>query len=125
ADSSSVIENGSVIYSRAWSVDLERAGLFSGEDRIGLRIAQPLRVEGGGLRLSLPVAYSYDTESATFGTIPLSLTPDGREIVGELAWHGPLWGGSASASIYYRREPGHYEAMPDDRGVALRWNTGF
>lgn len=125
ADRSSVIASGSVIQSRAWSVDLEKTGLFSGADRIGLRIAQPLRVESGGLNLSLPVAYSYDTESATFGTIPLSLAPDGREIMGELAWRGPLWGGSASASIYYRREPGHYEAMPDDQGVALRWNAGF
>lgn len=125
AETSSVIENGSVIYSRAWSVDLQKEGLFSRQDRIAFRVAQPLRVESGGLKLSLPIAYSYDTQSATFGTIPLSLAPDGREIMGELAWRGPLWSGWASASIYYRREPGHYEAMPDDQGVAMRWSTHF
>ncbi|KPL68538.1 hypothetical protein SZ64_10735 [Erythrobacter sp. SG61-1L] len=125
ANSSSVIENGSVIQSRAWSIDIQRRGVFSQSDSLGLRVAQPMRVESGGLKLSLPVSYDYDTESATFGTVPLSLAPDGREILGELAWHGPLWGGGASASVYYRRDPGHYESMPDDQGVALRWSKGF
>lgn len=125
ADPSSVIQSGSTIYSRAWSLDVERKGLFGENDRIGFRVAQPLRVESGGLNLSLPVAYSYDTRSATFGVVPLSLAPDGRELMGEIAWHGPLWGGGASASIYFRREPGHYETMPDDKGVAVRWRKEF
>ncbi len=34
-------------------------------------------------------------------------------------------GGGASASFYFRRDPGHYEAMPDDKGVALRWRKEF
>ncbi len=50
---SNVIESGSVIYSRAWSLDVEKSGLFGNDDRIGLRVAQPLRVESGGLNLSL------------------------------------------------------------------------
>ncbi|WEK47929.1 MAG: S8 family serine peptidase [Candidatus Andeanibacterium colombiense] len=122
---SSVIESGSVIQSRAWSLDVEKRGVFAADDGIALRVSQPLRVESGGLNLSLPVAYSYDTESATMGTIPLSLTPDGREIMSELAWHGSVWGGGASASLFFRRDPGNYATLPDDAGVALRWRTGF
>ncbi len=125
ADHSSVIVAGSVIQSRAWSLDLEKSGVFGAADRLGIRIAQPLRVESGGLNLYLPIAYSYDTQSATFGNVPLSLSPDGREIMGEVAWHGPLWGGGASASLYYRRDPGHYASLPDDKGVALRWQRNF
>ncbi len=124
-ETSSVITDASRIYSRSWSIDLERRGVLGARDALGLRIAQPLRVEGGGLQLNLPVAYSYVSESATFGTLPFPLTPEGREILGELAWHGPLFSGNASASLFYRRDPGHYADMPDDAGVAMRWNTRF
>jgi len=125
AGNGSLIGNGSVLYSRAWSLDLERAGVFDADDRLAFRIAQPLRVEGGALRIDLPIAYSYSTMSPTFGTRMLSLSPEGRELLGELAWRGPLWGGWGSTSLFYRREPGHYSYLPDDKGVALRWSSEF
>ncbi len=125
AEQGSVISGGSQIYSRAWSLDLERSGVFGAADALGFRIAQPLRVESGGLKLYLPVAYSYDTLAATYGIRPLSLAPEGREIMGELAWRGPLWGGNASTSLFYRRDPGHYANLTDDRGIALRWSKRF
>ena len=109
----------------AWSIDLERYGVFGNGDRLGFRVAQPLRVESGGLNLDLPVAYSYATQSATFGIERLSLAPTGREVMGELAWNGPLWGGSASASLYYRKDPGNYATVPDDGGAVVRWSKGF
>jgi len=30
-----------------------------------------------------------------------------------------------TAGVFYRRDPGHYAELPDDKGVALRWSTGF
>jgi len=125
ADRSSVISSGSVIYSNGWSIDFERQGVFGATDRLGLRIAQPLRVAGGGLNLNLPVSYDYDTLTAGYRVLPLSLSPAGRELMGELAWHGRLWGGGASAGLFYRRDPGHYADMPDDAGLAVRWSGGF
>ncbi|WP_114521676.1 S8 family peptidase [Altererythrobacter sp. ZODW24] len=119
------IADGSQFISRAWSVDLEKRGVLSRFDSIGLRISQPLRVESGGLNLDLPVSYDYATESAQFGISRLSLTPQGREMMGEIAWRGPWLGGQAAASIYYRKDPGHYASLPDDRGVALRWSSDF
>ena len=125
ADKSSIISDGSQLYTRAWSMDVERQGIFGPNDAIGFPIAQPLRVESGGLKLFLPVAYSYDTQSASFGVLPLNLSPQGREIMGELAWHGPLWTGNASASLFLRRDPGNYADLPMDKGVAMRWSTQF
>lgn len=125
AGNGALIGNGSMLSTRAWSVDLERRGIFAADDRLALRFSQPLRVESGGLKLDLPVSYSYDTLSATYATELLNLTPEGRELLGELAWRGRLWGGWGSASVFYRRDPGHYAEVPDDAGVALRWSTDF
>jgi hypothetical protein len=120
-----LVAPGSSLVSRAWSVDLERRGVFSGSDRLGLRLSQPLRVERGALNLSLPVDYSYETLLAQYGTRSLALAPRGRELLGELAWSGPVLGGYGAASLFYRRDPGHYEAVPNDAGAALRWSKRF
>lgn len=113
------------IATNAIAMDLTRTGVFQSGDTFGFRLAQPLRVSGGGLDLHLPVDYDYATESAIFGTRRLSLSPQGREVTGELAWSGGVWGGWAGASLFYRRQPGHIAAAPDDAGVAVSWSRGF
>jgi len=120
-----LVAPGSRLASRAWSLDLERQGVFAPDDSLGLRLSQPLRVESGALKLALPVAYSYDTLLADYGTRSLSLAPQGRELMAELAWRGRLLSGDAAASLFYRRDPGHYASVPDDKGVALRWARKF
>src|SRR5213076_3376558 len=57
-----LVAPGSALTSRAWSLDLERRGVFGDADSLGLRVSQPLRVESGALNLSLPVGYSHATE---------------------------------------------------------------
>jgi hypothetical protein len=120
-----LVAPGSSLASRAWSLDLERRGVFSGSDSLGLRVSQPLRVESGALNLTLPVGYSYETLLADYGTRSLALAPQGRELMAELAWRGPLLEGEGAASLFYRRDPGHYRALPDDKGVAVRWSKRF
>lgn len=120
-----LIAEGSRFRSNAWSLDLSRGDLFTTGDSFGLRLAQPLRVSGGGIDILLPVSYDYATETAGFGTRRLSLGPTGREIVGEMSWRGPFANGQASASLYYRTDPGHHSAAPDDTGVAVTWRRGF
>lgn len=115
----------STLTSRAWSLDLERRGVFSAYDSLGLRLSQPLRVESGALNLRLPLGYSYETLLADYGTRSLPLAPRGRELMGEIAWRGPLLAGEGAASVFYRRDPGHYEAVPDDKGLAVRWSRKF
>ena len=120
-----LVAPGYAIASNAWNLDLSREGMFKSGDSFGFRLSQPLRVTGGGIGLTLPVAYDYATLLPTYGTRFISLAPSGREIDGELAWRGPLWGGDASASLYYRTDPGHYASLPDDKGMALRWQRAF
>jgi len=120
-----VIVAGSQFASRGWSVDVERQGVLGTKDRLGLRLAQPLRVERGGLSLDLPVGYDYASGAATNAVTRLNLAPEGRELMGELHWGGPLWAGWGSAGVFYRREPGHFAALPDDKGMAIRWQGAF
>lgn len=120
-----LVAPGSTLTSRAWSLDLQRRGVFSAYDSLGVRLSQPLRVESGALNLRLPTGYSYETMLADYGTRSVALTPRGRELMGEIAWHGPLLSGEGAASLFYRRDPGHYEALPDDKGVAVRWSRKF
>lgn len=122
---SGLVTTGSRLTSSAWAFDAQRIGVFAADDSLALRISQPLRVESGGLSLNLPVDYSYATLSPVYGQRLLSLTPKGREQDVELIWRGGLWGGSALASVYYRKDPGHYATLPDDRGVAVSWNRQF
>ena len=113
------------VRSGAWALDASYAGMWRKGDELALRLAQPLRVESGGLAFSLPVGWDYATRQALFGREQLSLAPRGREVVGELAYRTPLLGGSASANLYWRREPGHMANAPDDGGVALSWHADF
>ncbi len=116
---------GTSLANNAWALDAEKRGVLTEDDGIALRISQPLRVAGGGIELTLPVHWDYASRSATSITRTLSLSPTGREVTGEIAWRGALWGGNASASLFYRTGPGHYAALPDDPGVAIRWSREF
>ena len=120
-----LVSAGSRLVSSAWAVDAQRIGVFATDDSLALRVSQPLRVESGGLSLNLPVDYSYTTLSPIYGQRLLSLAPKGREQDVELVWRGGLWSGTAMASLYYRKDPGHYSSLPDDRGVAISWNRQF
>ncbi|MFN6935211.1 MAG: S8 family serine peptidase, partial [Tsuneonella sp.] len=125
AEAVGTISAGSRLVSRAWSADIARLGVLGRADSLSLRISQPLRVEGGGLELTLPVAYDYATLLPTYGVRTLELSPSGREIDGEIAWAGRLFGGSAAASLFYRKDPGHIARMPDDKGAAVKWSKRF
>lgn len=116
---------GSQINTRGWSFDLTRFGVFSKSDSLGLRLSQPLRVSGGALQFDLPVDYDYATESAIAGRQSLSLTPSGREIIGELGWRGTLPIGTVSTSVYYRNQPGHFRDAPSDVGALISLSSYF
>jgi hypothetical protein len=122
---SAQIADGSRLTSEAWSFDLSRANLFGRGHTLGLRISQPLRVSGGAIAFDLPVGFDYATETPIFGRQSLSLSPEGREIMSELAWGAPLFGGYARASAFHRREPGHFSSAPDDVGGLVSFTAAF
>lgn len=124
-DRSTITANGSRLVSSSWAFDIAREGVARAGDQLALRLSQPVRVESGGLQLNLPVAWDYATGRASFARIPLSLSPTGREINAELAWSVPLGSGLLATGLFWRRHPGHFALLPDDKGAALRWSTGF
>lgn len=117
--------SGGVLRSSAFSFDIARAGLFRPDDQAALRFAQPLRVAHGGIDLTLPIAYDYATGAAEFGQRTYSLAPTGRELVVEASYALALLGGDLVVNTWWRQDPGHIAAMPDDKGAALRFTMGF
>ena len=114
-----------VLQSSAFNVDLSKRNILGSGDELALRFAQPLRVSDGGIDLSLPVAYDYASRAASFATQRLNLAPSGRELVSEMSYRAALWEGIVSANLFWRQQPGHYQAAPDDMGAALRYSLSF
>jgi hypothetical protein len=109
----------------AYAFDLAKVGLLNRSDRLGLRLAQPLRVERGGLSMLLPTGYDYATQAATSGREYLSFRPSGREVDAELSYSTELGGGWLGANVFARRQPGHVATADPDLGAAIRYSLGF
>ena len=109
----------------AYSFDLAKYGLLRRDDRIGLRIAQPLRVESGGVSMILPTGYDYASGIATSSSRQLGFTPSGREIDAELSYSTSLGQGWLGANLFARRQPGHVATADPDMGAAIRYSLGF
>ena len=121
------LDGGGTVRTNAFDADLTKFGVFGKTDRAGLRIAQPLRVSGGGLNLNMPTGWSY------VGTVGVSdytrqyfnLAPTGREVDVEFAYGWAMFGGNVESNFFYRRDPGNFAALPDDYGLALRYGVKF
>ncbi|MFC7536399.1 S8 family peptidase [Sphingomonas sp. GCM10030256] len=110
----------------AYGFDFARDGLFTASDRLGFRLSQPLRIDGGGLSLMLPTAYSYETLSPTLTRTDYALTPRGREIDAELGYSTAMLGtGWIGGNLFLRRQPGHVASADTDYGAAVRFTLGF
>jgi hypothetical protein len=111
----------------AYSIELARSGLFNDSDRLGFRIAQPLRVASGGLAMMLPTSFDYSTMTAGSSLASYSLTPSGREVDAELSYGSSLLGDSGwlGGNLFMRREPGHVADSANDYGAAVRFTLGF
>jgi len=119
--------NGGKFQTGAYGFDLAKAGVLGSSDRLGFRIAQPLRVESGGFSLMLPTSYDYATGTATNSLSRMSLSPKGREIDGEVSYGRTWLDGNAwlGGNLFYRRDPGHFANSPDDVGAAIRFSLGW
>lgn len=109
----------------AWSIDVSKRSALFGGDRLAFRVMQPLRVRSGGFDLAVPVSYDYATGGVGYQGRAFSLSPKGREIDFEAAYGVPALGGHLGANLFLRTDPGHFEAMRDDLGAAIRFSLGF
>jgi hypothetical protein len=111
----------------AYGFDLTKLGVLNGNDRLGFRVSQPLRVTGGGFKLFLPTSYEYLTETATNSWQRFSMSPSGREIDTELSYSTSLLDGNAwlGGNLFLRKDPGHVASADADIGAAIRFALDF
>lgn len=121
-----LISSADALTSSAFAFDVTKADVLTRGDALALRIAQPLRVEGGALRLDVPTTYDYETLTPGYTRRTTTLAPSGREISVEAAWSLPLAGlGRLDTNLFWRRDPGHIATLDDDLGAALRLSARF
>lgn len=125
ANGSSAVLRGGTLRSFAASADISKTGVTTDDDRLSLRIAQPLRVYRGGLRLTLPASYDYASLAPTYENRFFNLAPQGRQIDMEAAYSRPIGQGWLTGHLFYRRDPGHFATIDDDMGGAIRFTLGF
>ncbi|TPG38610.1 peptidase S8 [Sphingomonas koreensis] len=115
-----------LIRTNAYAASIAKDGVFGSSDTIGLGVAQPLRVSSGGIDLRLPTYYDYDTLAVTsWADQRLNLAPTGREFDVEARYAFALGAGRLETNLFWRRDPGNFAALPDDRGAALRYGLAF
>ncbi len=74
-----LIDGFSDLTSSQFSVSLVRRGLFSRADRMWLGVSQPLRVQSGSVRMTLPTGFDQLTEALSYSSIAAPLkTESGR-----------------------------------------------
>lgn len=78
-------------------------------DRLGIALSQPLRVESGHYAITLPKSGSYYSGNLGYDTAMVSLSPSGREIDLELSyrWQANEQHLHLGASILLMRQAGH------------------
>ncbi len=115
----------SAVQSQAMSLALVRADALVTGDRVGLSLAQPMRVTSGRMRFDVQTAVD-DAGAPVMEAQSFSLVPQGRERLGELSYLRPL--GRQSALIYsaaYRHQPNHLAGVPGDTLLAVRYLLAF
>lgn len=125
ADARLGVAGGGRIATSGYALDLGRADLLSRGDRFGLRVAQPLRVESGAIGVTLASGYDYATGVSGYADQRINLAPRGREIDVEARYGRAIGSGWIDGHLFWRRDPGHIAALPDDAGAALRLTLGL
>jgi len=117
---------GGAFTTGAYAVDVGKSGLLGAQDRLGFRLSQPLRIDGGGFAITLPTSFNYDLMAPGISLVRSSLVPKGRELDAELSYGTRVLGtGWFGGNLYARRQPGHFADAPADLGAAVRFNLGF
>lgn len=88
----SIFTDTSALTTTAFSAGLFKDGVFNEGDWLGFSLSQPLRVESGAARLSIPtgVAYTPGETTVLFDDVIANLSPSGRELDIEMAYRWSL-----------------------------------
>ena len=107
----------------AFALSAERT--LANGDRIGLSAAQPLRVEAGHARLSLPIGRTEDGRVLR-RSLSAGLEPSGRQIDIAASWRRTLpGGGELGIGAGWTRQPGHDATADPELSLLANWRYAF
>jgi hypothetical protein len=105
----------------AYLLELFKEGVWQGNDQVTLRFSQPLVIEKGGFRMTLPVYYDYLSRGASLDERELSLAPNRREFSAEAGYARTLRRGVLNINVFGRLHPGHSSDSSADVGGVIRF----
>ena len=113
----------SPLRSSGFAVRVERS--FGERDWLRFSVSQPLRVESGRARLSIPVGRTPDGRVLR-RSVSADLTPTGRQIDVTARWEKRLVaGGTLRVGATWTLDPGHEAAASSDVTLLAGWRLGF
>ena len=96
-----------------------------GRDTLSVSVGQPLRVEAGRVRFSIPVGRTKDGRVLR-RSLDADLEPSGRQIDIAAQWRRPMGDGSEMRlGAGWSRQPGHDASADPDLSVLAGWRRTF
>ena len=122
----SLVEGIDQLASGSFSIGVTGNSLLQKGDRLSFAVSQPLRIMGGHADISYVRSRNFETNNLSFVSNQISLTPRGREIDFELAYHvANLLGGGMNINFLHQINPNHNPENPDNAGVLIRFGSKF
>ncbi|MEZ5834576.1 MAG: S8 family serine peptidase [Geminicoccaceae bacterium] len=116
------LSDWSTVTSSAFALHASRTGIAMEDDRFGFIFGQPLRVEGGSVDVTMPVAQNSDG-SLAYRTDRATLSPTGRELRAEFVYERPVGEDAALTSfLLLRHQPDHIAGADDEAVAGVRLN---
>ncbi len=118
-----MVDRLSPLTTSAFVVKAERR--LANRDGLRFALAQPLRVEAGRVRLSVPVGRTLDGRVLR-RQLAAGLAPTGRQIDLTVQWHRTLAvGGELRLGAGWTRQPGHDAAADPELSLLASWRYSF
>lgn len=115
------VTDTSTFRTSSFSAALTKRSLFRKNDRIGIAIYQPLRVESGQISLTLPTGRNYAPDQILFTDETGSLAPSSRQLDVEVSYR--IYGQKGyifEANFIHQFNPGHTIDLPHANALLLR-----
>lgn len=121
AASNSLIEKLGSIVSSSFALQVQRDAFLQPNDMVTISLHQPLRVENATAIIAVGQSFDAENDEMLFSTIPISLTPSGREVAFEAAYSMAINGWQLQANAAYRHDAGHFNGLSDTLlGLTIR-----
>ena len=118
-----MLDRVSPLTTSAFAVEAERT--LADGDGLRFSLAQPLRVEAGRARLTVPVGRTKDGRVLR-RQLAAGLAPSGRQIDLAAQWHRSLAdGGELRLGAGWTRQPGHDAAADPELSLLAGWRHAF